>query len=424
MDLTHSPRHTRRGFLRGDASPKFFPLSKPIDEPVPQVDDIDFRPPASEPSHTIAVQAFPAPPQLSKPNVPLGIAGVPESEPPDIPHLRRLSLRPAAPAPAAPQTQTTFEPEYDSPALSAIEESLAAPGGNAFLSWLAEQLEGKTNDDFDPYVESTDLALLGWYDDECDVIEGFEFEAAYAEDDDEEVPEAQPTSLWQRREPRIEMSPDGWRVEIFEGGSKIVKDVLGRVVEVHSYLGETMQFRYGENGLIEGFQRIRTDGTNHSEGARDKHGVVVRDPEGRVRAAGESMTIDPRGSFFLHTFDGQFFSIDLVTGIHAERRKLTDETGASRFVTSLFARDGFRMATMFSGCKGSTAYGARSRTPKFRFYGRDGSLIEFASEDDLQDLRPQKVLRPAARKISKTWPHIRQAQTAWDAVRDYLMRVG
>lgn len=400
MDLTHSPRHTRRGFLRGDAVQKFFPVSQHL-EPLLVSEEAEvevFRPPASPPPETWSNSAFPPPPGLSSANK---FGDVSQAD-------RDLS----------------FEPDYVASALASLEQSLAASGGNAFLSWLAEQLEGKSSDDYDPYVEFGEQSLFAAYEDDEPLDSfGCEFEAAYA-DIEEEPPAPLPPPMWHRAQPEIELSPDGWRIEIFVGGSKIVKDALGRVVEVHSHLGETMLFRYGENGYIEGFQRIRCDGTAHSEGARDKHGVVVRDPEGRVRAAGESMTIDPRGSFFLHTFEGQFFSIDLVTGIHTERRKLTDETGASRFVTSIFAHDGFRMATMFSGTKSATAYGVRARTPKFRFYGRDGTVIEFSNDEDLHHLRPYRVLRPASRRLAKTWPHKRQAITAWDAVREYLMRVG
>jgi hypothetical protein len=317
--------------------------------------------------------------------------------------------------------ELSFEPQYESSALSQIQTSLLAPSSNAFLAWLAEQLEGKPVEEFDPYVESA-----FWHDDDDNAIDSFgcEFEAAYADDiEDQEEPAPALPVYWQREAPAVEVSADGWRIEVFFGGSKIVKDALGRVVEVHSQFGEAMHFRYSGAGNIETFQRYRSDGTSHSEGERDRHGVVVRDADGRVKAAGESMTIDPRGSFFLHTFEGQFFSVDLVTGIHTERRKITDETGVSRFVTSLFTHDGFRMATMFGGLKGSTAYGGGKRTPKFRFYGRDGTLIEFNNDEDLHLLHPSKVMKAGSRKVSKSWPHERQANTAWDAVRDYLMRV-
>lgn len=388
MDLTHSPRHTRRGFLRGDSAPKFYSVAVTV--PSSEIASTDFRPPASAPPQTSALPGFPPPP----------------------------------PAPATiRKAPTDFDAAEDNSMLNAIEASLAAPGGNAFLSWLAEQLEGKTSEEYDPYVEFGDQGIFAWGDGDEDpeATQGCEFESAYV-DAAEDFAWCAPPAHRLRLEPRVEISPDGWRLELFPAGSKVVKDVLGKVVEVHSQFGECLYFRYGVQGQIESFERIHANGAPHSEGTRDRHGVVVRDTEGRVRAAGESMTVDPRGCFFLHTIDGQFFSVDLVTGIHTERRKVMDETGYYRFVTSLFAHDGFRMATMFTAQRQSTEYSA-ARASRFRFYGRDGTLIEFASDDDLQQLRPEKVSQPATRKLSRTFLNRRQATTAWDAVHEYLIRV-
>jgi hypothetical protein len=316
------------------------------------------------------------------------------------------------------RAEIDFEPTDDS-VLKAIEASLSVPNGNAFLSWLAEQLENKASDEFDPYVEYGENCLFAWEEEE---ELSYDINSAYAEVDDEPSATVSTGVVSRFRvEPRVEVSPDGWRLEIFPGGSKVVKDVLGRVTEVHSQFGDCLYVRYGTEGYIESFERIRADGSNHTEGKRDKHGVVVRDAEGRVRAAGESMSVDPRGCFYLHTFDGQFFSVDLVTGIHTERRKVTDERGYPRFVTSMFAHDGFRMATMFGGAWLSTAYGA-DLPSRFRFYGRDGTMIEFQNDYELQQRRPSRVLRPASRRLCRSWPHRRQARTAWDAVHEYLSR--
>lgn len=378
MDLTHSPRHTRRGFLRGDSAPKFFPIEL---KSAPDKDSaLDFRPPSSPQPYADAPGLMPPPPSES----------------------------------------IDFAPSR----LADIEASLAAPNGNAFLSWLAEQLEGKAGEEHDAYDDIGDQSLFAWEDERNDDVFGCDFNAAYAavEDEPEVAFVALPNPGRPREEPRVEVSPDGWRVESFSVGSKIVKDVLGRVIEVHSQFGDCLYFRYGSSGYIEAFERVLANGANHSEGKRDRHGVVVRNSEGRVRAAGESMSVDPRGCFYLHTFDGQFFSVDLVTGIHVERRKVNDDYGTSRFVTSLFAHDGFRMATMFSAAKRGTEYGA-DRASRFRFYGRDGTLIEFLTEDDLYQLRPVRVCQPATYKLCKTWPNRRQAKTAWDAVHEYLMRV-
>jgi len=387
VELIHSLRHTRRGFLRGDSAPKFFPVA--VESPAVTPAPVEFRPPASP--LTTASSAIMVPP------------------PPDA-----LVAEPGS-------GQFDFEPEDRSSVLTAIEASLSVPSGNAFLSWLAEQLEGKLGEDYDPYVEFGDQGILAAELDGDDYSFGGDLNAVYA-DVEEELCFPAPQVPRGRAEPRVEISPDGWRLEIFAAGSKIVKDVIGRVIEVRSHYGDCLFFRYGEHGNIECFERICANGSNHSAGKWDKHGVVVRDPEGRVRAAGESMSVDPRGCFYVHTFDGQFFSVDLVTGVHTERRKISDDWGGFRFVTSLFTHDGFRMATMFGASKHGTEYGA-SEAPRFRFYGRDGTLIEFASEDDLQRLRPERVSAPATRRLCRTWPHRRQAKTAWDAVHEYLVRV-
>lgn len=408
MDLTLSPRHTRRGFLRGGAAQKFYPVSEKLDANLRDGPGERYLPPPTHLPETQSQSPFPAPPRTDLP-FPDAMQG---------PALSQLIANGDANVLQAIY-ELKFDPEYESSALTQIQSSLLAPSSNAFLSWLAEQLEGKSVEEYDPYVESA-----FWHEDDDDdfSLAGCEFEAAYADEIEDEPPTATP-GHWHRQAPAVEVGADGWRIELFFGGSKIVKDALGRVVEVHSQFGEAMHFRYAANGIIETFQRYRADGTSHSGGERDRHGVVVRDADGRVKAAGESMTIDPRGSFFLHTFEGQFFSLDLVSGIHTERRKISDETGVSRFVTSLFTHDGFRMATMFGGLKGSTAYGGGKRTPKFRFYGRDGTLIEFNNDEDLHLLHPSNVMKAGTRKVSRSWPHERQANTAWDAVRDYLMRV-
>lgn len=238
-----------------------------------------------------------------------------------------------------------------------------------------------------------------------------------------------------RQRPQVEISPDGQRLEIFEGGSRIVKDVLGRVVEVRSQHGDCLYLQYGPFGKLDSFARTDSRGRPHSLGRVEKYSVVVRDGEGRVRATGESMTVDPRGRFYLHALDGQFFSLDLVSGIHCERRRMPAGSGSAKYITALFAYDGFRMATMFArqtpvpaeeslwDDDGATYGEARETQLAFRFYGRDGSLIEFESENDLRELNPCRVMPPGSKPVHSSWLKNRQASTAWQAVLEYLTRV-
>lgn len=219
---------------------------------------------------------------------------------------------------------------------------------------------------------------------------------------------------------------NGNRKEVYASGAAIVKDAVGRVCEVSAANGASLTFTYDPEGHLNGFVRSNVSGKVHSTGGRDKHGVVVRDPDGRVRAQGESMSVDPRGCLSIRRFDGQFWCLDLVRGIHLERRILQDLDGQWNSLTALLTSDGFRMVTRFQKLADTTEsyrrYGdwLSSQTSKFRFYGRDGSVIQFDSDEDLQSLRPARIWAPGSRPIDEEWQGIRQAGTAWDSVHQYV----
>lgn len=358
-----------------------------------------------------------------------------------------------APSQSPGHAQEDFTPPQDA-FFAALEAAASRSSSNAFLSWLADQLSDAASRDRlldedssfsesqsqefidDPYVdgEFSDISQEDAHSSDTRLLDfSVGLEASYDPLRDEPHSYVDNPYSRVRWNPLVETAPGGGRCETFAAGSKIIKDVLGRVVEVHSQFGDCLYFRYGVLGNLEHFERTDAHGYTHSEGRKDKHGVVVRDHEGRVRAAGETMAVDPRGCFYVHTFDGQYMSLDLVTGIHAERRKVKDSmTGTSFVITSLFAHDGFRMATVFSGMvpsalvasgRSTDRYSVCVQELRFRFYGRDGTLIEFASEDELKRLQPLTVTAPASRKVSRTWQNKRQAGTAWDSVHEYLMRV-
>lgn len=213
----------------------------------------------------------------------------------------------------------------------------------------------------------------------------------------------------------VELLPGGKRMETFSNGSMLTKDGLGRVVEVRSTFGDCLFLEYSAFGHLESFTRIDSKGFAHSDGKREKHGVTVRDAEGRVRAAGESMTIDPWGCLYLHTLDGQYFSLDLVAGTHCERRRVLNPGGSVDFLTAIFAHDGFRMASMYAVTGGKSI--------RYRFYGRDGTVVEFSSEEDVKSCRPTLSCAPGTKPVHKTWLKRPQARTAWESVYDYLSRV-
>ncbi|MBA3995420.1 MAG: hypothetical protein C0469_18030 [Cyanobacteria bacterium DS2.3.42] len=229
--------------------------------------------------------------------------------------------------------------------------------------------------------------------------------------------------------PTLQMLAAGRRMESLENGAQIIKDSLGRVIEVRSPLGPVLRTRYDEQGHLRFFVRTDKEGNIQSYGESDKQGVVVHDPEGRVRAAGESMAIDRVGRLSIVRKDGQFWSIDLARGLHVERRQMVDEDGQWTAITAVFAYDGFRMVTRFQtmdarefdeeeGCYLPTS-GSICKE-EIRLYGRDGSCVQFDSEDAIEELRPSRVWPPGSRAVDKKYRNRWQAGTAWQAVREYL----
>ncbi|HNB21148.1 MAG TPA: hypothetical protein PKZ32_01940 [Candidatus Melainabacteria bacterium] len=229
--------------------------------------------------------------------------------------------------------------------------------------------------------------------------------------------------------PTLKLLPAGRRLESLDNGANIIKDSLGRVIEVRSPLGPVLRARYDEKGHLRFFVRTDKAGNIQSYGESDAQGVVVHDPEGRVRAAGESMAIDRVGRLSIVRKDGQFWSIDLARGLHVERRQMVDEDGQWKAITAVFAYDGFRMVTRFqsmdgrefdeeSGCLKPTISSVVKE--EIRLYGRDGSCVQFNSEEAIEELRPARVWPPASRAVDKRYRNRWQAGTAWQAVREYL----
>jgi len=274
----------------------------------------------------------------------------------------------------------------------------------------------------------------------------------------------------------------GSRVETFPSGAKVFKDGLGHVREIVSAGGVTVVFKYDDHGHLSAFVRTDVRGTIHSLAEADRHGVILRDAGGRVKAQGESMQVDACGCVSIARQDGQFWSLDLVRNVNIERRLLPDEHGNWYSMTALFSSDGFRMATRFRQVKpddfaggqnvvnvssatssdtstavvDDTIRGAdywqryssqyssqRPRKPvidgtiaslapgridflsqedsgNYRFYGRDGSIIEFDSDDELKQLKPSRVLAASTRTVASGHRGKRQAGTAWEALREYV----
>jgi hypothetical protein len=222
--------------------------------------------------------------------------------------------------------------------------------------------------------------------------------------------------------------PNGMRREVYRDGSFIVKDAVGRVTEAWAADGATVSCNYDEKGHFKSFVRSDAKGKICTTGVKDRHGVVVADENNAVRAQGDSMTVDSNGCISIRKFDGQFWSLDVMRGIHIERRILEDANGNWNSLTALLTSDGFRMVTRFQRLQETRRenyrrYGdwlASSESSKFRFYGRDGSMIQFDSDEDLAGLRPSRIWPAGSRPVEREWIGRRQAGTAWEAVHRYI----
>jgi hypothetical protein len=229
--------------------------------------------------------------------------------------------------------------------------------------------------------------------------------------------------------------PLGRRIESHENGAILEKDELGRVTQIRAQSGEIISVYYGRDGAPEGFVRTDARGVLHSVAECDAQGVVLRDENGRVRAAGDSLSIDPLGRISICRSDGQYWSIDLARQMLSEKRRLADPTGQWTALTAVFAADGFRMMTLFqklTPAPGKSTVRSQDDANRiwsraavenghFRFYGRDGSTIEFTSEEALASLVPAHVSSPGVRPIEPRWRARHQAGTAWQSVHEYVV---
>ncbi len=235
---------------------------------------------------------------------------------------------------------------------------------------------------------------------------------------------------------RVKSLPQGRRLECHENGAVLEKDEFGRVTQVRTRVGEILSIYYGQDGAAEGFVRTDARGRLHSVGDVDANGVTVRDNNGRLRALGESLSIDSNGKLSICRSDGQYWSLDLLRELMVEKRKLCNEQGTWTSMTAIFAGDGFRMMTHFQDLEdptelmisdqrvGPPSSGVSNLGPdagRFRFYGRDGSMIEFLSEQELASLLPTYVSAPGVRPIEPRWQSKHQAGTAWNSVQEFLL---
>jgi len=232
--------------------------------------------------------------------------------------------------------------------------------------------------------------------------------------------------LWQRplsKPPDTQSCGEGHRVESYENGARVMKDELGRVVEVSSHAHHQMFITYSKAGFLSAFCLLDAFGNVLLVGEHDQSSVIVKGAKGQIQAVGEYMSVGPNGCLTVHRLDGQFWSVDLVLNTFTERRFMVDRHKRTHCLTAIFSDDGFRMMTRFqalpsdgSGDAEHLNYQGNPAQITLRFYGRDGSMIEFDSDENLESVKPSLVHPAAKQRLHGK----RNNRTAWDAVERYL----
>jgi hypothetical protein len=233
--------------------------------------------------------------------------------------------------------------------------------------------------------------------------------------------------LWQRplsKPPDTQSFGEGHRVESYENGARVMKDELGRVVEVTSQTNQQMFITYSKAGILSAFCLLDPCGNVLMVGEHDDQSVVVKGSKGQMQAVGEYMSVGPNGCLTVHRLDGQFWSVDLVLSTFTERRFMVDRDKRAHCLTAIFSDDGFRMMTRFQALPSEGTgeadnpliYQGNPAQVTLRFYGRDGSMIEFDSDENLESVKPSLVQPAAKQRLHGK----RNNRTAWDAVERYL----
>jgi hypothetical protein len=233
--------------------------------------------------------------------------------------------------------------------------------------------------------------------------------------------------FWQRpltKPPYTQSFKEGHRVDSYENGARVTKDELGRVVEVSSHTNQQMFITYSKAGFLSAFCLLDAFGNVLLVGEHNDSGVVVKGSKVQIQAVGEYMSVGPNGCLTVHRLDGQFWSIDLVLSTFTERRFMVDSYKRAHCLTAIFSDDGFRMMTRFQALSSDAtndvehafSHQSSSAQVTLRFYGRDGSMIEFDSDENLESVKPSLVQPAAKQRLHGK----RNNRNAWDAVERYL----
>jgi hypothetical protein len=222
----------------------------------------------------------------------------------------------------------------------------------------------------------------------------------------------------------------GHKVYAYSDGAVVTKDELGRVIEVTSSANKQMFITYSNAGFLSIFCLLDACGNVLLMGQHTENGVDVRGSSGDLRVTGDYMSVGPDGCLTIHKTDGEFLSLDLVLNTYTERRCIVDREMQTHCLTAVFSEDGFRMMTRFQlipnkvsvvsdSSSGSSNWQGNTGQMQLRFYGRDHSIIEFDSDEEVESMRPSLVL-PLNQQHLHKFKSNRNGIQAWDSVERYL----
>lgn len=216
-----------------------------------------------------------------------------------------------------------------------------------------------------------------------------------------------------------------WQLAHIEG-AVVVRNRLTQISEISSRSGEKIRFTYGAEGDLRSYTRRLPSGQIHSSGEVDGDSIVVRDGAGQVVLIGESMSVSDSGQLAIKRRQGQFLRVDLISETYTERRVVRSEPGNICRLTAMFALDGFRMHTHFQVLKiyrqasdeiSEETWNAPETHQSLRFYGRDGSVLEF---DSIDKVRLQQNFHAMSFMAQPSLPDGLPGLTAWDSANSYV----
>ncbi|PWU03520.1 MAG: hypothetical protein C5B53_00385 [Candidatus Melainabacteria bacterium] len=210
------------------------------------------------------------------------------------------------------------------------------------------------------------------------------------------------------------------QLQVLERGAYIRRNSLEQIIEVCSSKGEKIGFGYSPDGSLRIFTRFSSSAEVQALGVWEADQVIVKDSSGSVILVGESMEISETGSLTIHQSERHVYRIDLIHELYTEKQEVEGRDGQLYCLKAIFALDGFRMSTCFES-RPENRYDLEQAQLLFRFYGRDGSFLEFDSEERLRTLEPLQSADQGTRTVKPNFIACLDGTTAWDSVKACAM---